>query len=438
MPIDLVLSLGLVGQGPKALWRRSQRFRSGAAGNAAVLVVGTAAGQLISIAGAPLLSRLYDSAAFGTYGVFMGSYGIAALLSSGQYHLAILVARDESEADGLLVVCGLVAVAVTLVAALAVAVAVPFLPVRLGRVAWLLVPAILVAGILQALTAWWTRRGDFRRVAASTIGRAVALLSMQAVAAFADAAGGLVLGQVASLAVVAYLLGGPASVRLHQSALTRRRIRIAARRWARFPFLVLPRALVHAFAQNGTFFVFIGVFGSAAGGLYWLAYRIIGLPGVVIGDAVRQVVWQRVGQSTPSEGRRTIVVTISSLGAVGIPLLGAAWFAAPGSFALAFGEIWRPAGEYASWLAIGLIAEFMSTPCEVGFLLAGRQGLHLWIEAASSVLKIGAVLIASHYGNDLDAVRALALTMALASIISVAASLHVTSARAPAGPGAPN
>ena len=75
----------------------------------ALLGVGTATGQAITLVSAPILTRLYTPADFGAFGVFAAIVGFMAGITTLQYGMAIpLPARDRAAAS-LLVLCVLLA-----------------------------------------------------------------------------------------------------------------------------------------------------------------------------------------------------------------------------------------------------------------------------------------------------------------------------------------
>src|SRR4051812_39113554 len=73
------------------------------AGPFVILARGTVLAQIITLAGVPLLARLYDAAAFGVYGAVSTTLLALSTIACGRYEQAIIPARSESEATRLVV-----------------------------------------------------------------------------------------------------------------------------------------------------------------------------------------------------------------------------------------------------------------------------------------------------------------------------------------------
>src|SRR5512142_456745 len=71
--------------------------------NVALLAGGTAFGQVITVAAAPLLTRLYSPGDFGVLAVFGSIVSVLAVVASLNYHLAIPLPDEDSAAARLLV-----------------------------------------------------------------------------------------------------------------------------------------------------------------------------------------------------------------------------------------------------------------------------------------------------------------------------------------------
>ena len=91
--------------------------------NFLVLMSGTALAQVISVAIAPFLTRLYDPADFGVFGVYISIVGIIGAVPTLRYEQAMMLPKSNEEAANLF---GDSLASVAIVATVAALVCIPF------------------------------------------------------------------------------------------------------------------------------------------------------------------------------------------------------------------------------------------------------------------------------------------------------------------------
>src|SRR5665648_504302 len=130
---------------------RSHFFR-----NVLVVMTGTVLAQAINLAFVPVLSRLYDPATYGVFGVYLAIVGIVSCVASLRYDTALMLPKDDADAAGILWICGIV---ITGIASLTGVVFLVFGD-QLGALLqtpklvpwlWLIPISIFLVGIWQAL-----------------------------------------------------------------------------------------------------------------------------------------------------------------------------------------------------------------------------------------------------------------------------------------------
>ncbi|HYD68485.1 hypothetical protein, partial [Azospirillum sp.] len=173
--------------------------------NLGTVVTGTLAAQAAALAAVPLLTRLYDPAAFGAFGLITALAGIAATVATGRWELAVVLPERDEDAAGVVLLALLATVAAVLVLAGAVAVAGPWLP-HAGLLWWL--PAmLLLTASAEVLAQWNLRRERYGTVARAQGARAAVMVAVQAAAGavapvLAGLLGGQALGQCAQVATL--------------------------------------------------------------------------------------------------------------------------------------------------------------------------------------------------------------------------------------------
>ncbi len=390
---------------------------------AGLLMAGSVGSQGIALALAPLLTRLYSPAEFGVFGVFTAVASLAASVASLGLDAAIVVERDPEQARftyGL----SLVLAAGAALAAAAVAVA-AFMSGWTGGL-----PAPVLAMVpLSVLALGWGQ---------VVVGRALALERAVAVAAgrFVRAAGvgavqmalaaisasgmalvaGAVIGQVAAATAVALLLRHTPGPRAGAAG-----FRAVARRHGTLLGWSAPQMLLNNLGASAAPMVLAAHFPDTVIGNFALANRVVQVPAVTLGEAMRQSLLKSASDTAGDAAAlsRLLARSTVALGAV----LGAAavvgWYEAPAVFAVVFGERWRVAGSYAAWLLIGQAAGIANIPAVTAVTVCGLQRPFFVFQLVSFPMRLGALAWGAVAGDAEFALAAYALA-------SVATSAAVT------------
>jgi O-antigen/teichoic acid export membrane protein len=391
----------VAGERPGRAWYR------GVAG----IVGGSAAGQGLVVLAYPALTRLYDPAEFGLLVVFTSVVGIVAVVSTASLEMAVPLPAEPDDAVAV-AWAGLCAVGATalLTAAVGWALADPVAAVlgvpRLAEVWWLVALSVLVLGCYQVASEWMVRQRSYSAVARRNVLQGVGQVGTQVGLGLAGVRPwGLLLGlPVGRLCGIGGVTG--------RAGLLRRRVpRPAAigralRRYRRFPLLATPSALLNSAGLDLPLLLVSALYGDARAGLLGLVVRVVGAPAAVIGQAVNQVFVGEsgaglraadsgMGRTVRSAARRLLVV------AAGPALLLV--LAGPALFAAVFGAGWAEAGEYARFLAVAYLAQFVVAPVASStLLLLERQGQQLAWAAVRLALTAGGPLVCGLAGAPIS------------------------------------
>ncbi|WP_459942961.1 lipopolysaccharide biosynthesis protein, partial [Deferrisoma palaeochoriense] len=155
-------------------------------GAVAALAGGTAASQALTLAVAPVLSRLYAPDAFGIFSVYASLVAVVSVFVGLRLDLAIHLPEDDDEAAEVLSTALAATAGCSLVVGAGVWLGGPWLAARLGdpRVAgylWVLPASLLGAGVFQAFRMWGVRRGAFRGLAAGSFVQAAGQAAAQVI-----------------------------------------------------------------------------------------------------------------------------------------------------------------------------------------------------------------------------------------------------------------
>jgi len=349
------------------------------------IVAGSVVGQAMVMLAYPLLTRLYTPAEFGLLTVFASVVGMVSVVSAGALESAVVIPVEDREAAavawaGLMSVC-LVAALTGAVGIFAAAPLSGLLGVpTLAGYWWLVSVTILVMGSYLVLSEWMVRDRSYgalgRRNLFQGIGQVGTQLGL-------GVAGIRPVGLLLGLGVGRLFgLGGLVSQRglLRQPRPSRDELVAAVRRFRRFPMLAMPSMLVNSAGLEIPLLLVSALYGDARAGLLGLTVRVVVGPLNIIGQAVNQVFTGETGvrvRERDARLARSVRGAARRLAATGaLPAIVLIGFG-PGLFGLVFGGPWAESGEYARYLAVAYLAQFVVTPISSTLFLLERQGQEL-------------------------------------------------------------
>ncbi len=374
------------------------------------LASGTTIAQIVVLASAPVLTRLYEPQAFGAWALFLAITGVTGVIACLGYQLAIVVAEDDDAGAALLWASSALAIlsgAVVLLVCglLPGSVLERFGGEEIAAYAPLAAFATSLWGVYNALNYWFTRTSRFGVLATTRVTSSV-------VTAAAQIGGGLLGAANPTMLVAGSLTGtlantlalGTRAVAVDRRTLARslRLTRIAeqVRRHWRFPAFTLWSELMIAVSWQVPALALGAYFTSTIVGYYALAFRVLALPMNLIGVAIGQVFYRRAAIARDAGGLDGVVRGVFSV-LVNVGLVPFVVLAIAGRdiFEVAFGSPWAEAGVYAQILSIFTLVWFISTPLATLFLVLNRQGRLAWLNAVILVTRLGSFVVGGWMGN---------------------------------------
>jgi O-antigen/teichoic acid export membrane protein len=372
----------------------------------AVLIGGTAVGQLIVVASSPLLTRLYSPTDLGTYSVAAAILVTLTVVSGLCYQQAIPLPESDVLAANILAVSLVATLGISVLCGLALWVAGPGLMALLGVSS--LSPYVLPIALGQmggggvlALTLWAIRTKSFSDIAATRLTQSGSLVAAQlGLGALGLGAPGLLIGSVVgSLMGSGRLARG--AWRTHAPAFRQiswRGMAEAATRYRRFPIFATPSNFLNTLGLQAPLLLMVGLYGPSIGGQFALATRIGALPVGLVAAAVGQVFTAEAARLAREEPAALIGLfwktTRSTAFLAFVPFvllaLGAYWFAP-----FVFGDSWRQAGLFVAVLTPLCFMQLVMSPTSAALDVLERQDLNLIREIVRSCLTGGAVAVAA-------------------------------------------
>lgn len=395
-------------------------------------MTGTAVAQGLAFLVSPILSRMFDPAAFGLFGMFTATCGIISVVSSGKYELAILLPKKDENAVNVLALSVLVVLifsvlSFVLVFFFRIIIADYLGSVALASILWWAPISVLFFGLHNVFNYWVTRKEQFKNSSVSRITQSVGREGTQlGLGWLSNLQGtGLVIGHLTGQAVSALLLiflSFKDGLMLMVKFISKKRMIVLAKRYKDFPKYNMPQNFLNSVSQNVPPILLAFFFNPAIVGFYWFTHRILLAPNKLIGGAIRQVYYQKATQFV-SDGKSIEKLFNKTTGALiifALVPLALVMITGPSLFAFVFGEEWFEAGRYARWLVLWWFALFINVPAVMTIPIFGYQKFHFKYE----VFLITGRFISLCTGGYLGSAY---LSIILFSITGFAANVFLTS-----------
>jgi len=376
----------------------------------ASIIGGTAGGQLIALACAPLISRLFPPEQYGPFAIVNAAVLPLATVAALRLDLAIPLPDDDDEALDLaalaLRVVAVVGTVLTAVAWWCRAWLVDLLRLETDPALLLWVPVVatlmsLFTVLNQVAIRWRLYRAIGRR---NILQASVVSLAQVAMGALGWGAHGLALGLAVGQLAGVLSLAGSVRRRVQGPALARPPKYVdLLRRYKSFPLLMAPSGLVNALGLQAPLLVMAALYGTTVSGWLGMTQRILSLPIALIGVALSQVYLGEFGAAKRSgtvDLQRLFLKASTRLGAAGLGLALLLLLLAPGLFAWVLGDQWRASGDYARALAVASALQLVASPLSQTLIVMGRLKTQAVWDFIRLLLCVAAVATAHRSGQN--------------------------------------
>jgi O-antigen/teichoic acid export membrane protein len=373
------------------------------------LVGGTAAAQAIALAATPLLTRLYGPAQMGELGLFTAFIGVAGVMVSGRYELAIPGATNDDDALslvrlalGLSIILGIASAAgLAMLQGLSI-LSYEILPWWSAPAA---LPAIVAFGWFSALRYWHLRHRRFGDISRVMLVQSGARVATSVGMGFASASsGGLLVGEVAGRVLgVARLLAGLRR-QVSWRGLATGPVAAVARRYRSFPSLLLPSTLLDVAALSLPVPLIAHYFGAAAAGTFLTVQRLSLLPAALVATGAGDVLHVSAVDALASgdgAARRLLHRSFWRLLAAALMIFVPLAVAAPLALPRFLGAGWNDAAPVFIALVPWSIANLVVSPLSRILAVSDHKHRKLVYDVLALVALVVAIVGCSRAGWDL-------------------------------------
>jgi O-antigen/teichoic acid export membrane protein len=342
----------------------------------------------------PLLTRLYDQAAFGVLAIFQSMLNIAHSVGVLGYHETIIIEKDEEKVKSLVRLCFILAFIMAVLVNAVLSIPLPyFLPYNGLKI--LLSAAIFFQLTNLIYTCWNVRTRHFKRNALYSVLQSVAIIVFQYVLFYGSSLNGMVIGlTLGYLAANMYMFINTRKVIIKR--ISRRDVLLVAKRYINFPKYFTFANFIESFSNNLPILFLTPLFSIQEIGLYGLAYKALAHGTSILSGNINHII--KSDMAAKRDTRRILPVYSKLMlllviigGAISV-IIG---FFAPRIFSIVFGYEWEGSGYIAKMLI----------PLSFAFLLKGMGNATLRVfektkymlcfSVISLALKLAALFIAS-------------------------------------------
>jgi O-antigen/teichoic acid export membrane protein len=388
----------------------------------------TALGQLIAIASAPLLTRLFSPHDYGAFFMINSASLVLAAGFAMRLELAVPLPSDDDDARRL------VALALSAIGVLLVIVAAVSFALRqsiaaafgLGDSPWIVMmigPVTASFALFAVLNAVAARERRYGAIARRQLVVAVATVILQVLSGLVGSGvGGLLLSALVAQVLGAASLFWGSKLMADRLDATRVGLGRTLRRYRSFPLALAPAGWLNSLGANAPLLIVGVLYSTDAAGWFGLTLRIVALPATLIGSAIAQVfVSELAFRRRQGSGTERVLFRKTSMSLTVAAVLFGASLAAVGPwlFGLVFGSEWSPAGDMARAYALAAAAQMLASPVSQTLIVYERAIAQVVWDGSRLLLTLSSLFIAWRLGGSaVMAVWALSVSTALCYVVN--------------------
>jgi len=360
--------------------------------NSARLLSANVVAQAIGLVVYPILTRLYTPEDFGLLNLVMSIGGVLIILSTAEYHTAIVLPKEESRAIGLSHIVFLNILFIVGITCLSVPfrhqIAALFGVEELAHW-WAILPIVVLAnGLWNLMNYCLIRKEQYAKISTYLISQSsLNALCKVGLGKWPIVSGGLILSSV--IAPVVALVGsmgliGKKQLKAWSQRLGSEQLRQIGREYRQFPLFNLPRTFINMLVCSMPVFLLTPGFGLKYVGYFTLAITLSFTPINLIARSLNQVMFQHTAKLVQAHQPlhpffKQYLIKISLVAALGLALVYAF---IPWLVRVVCGENWESVPAIVRWLYPYLFMTFVCGPVSFVSDVFGKQKIALFMETA--------------------------------------------------------
>lgn len=363
-----------------------------------ILSAGTAIGHALLVAVSPIISRIYTPEDFGIFAVFFSIFGLAAMISTFNFHVALPLPEKRQKAISLTALSLIILLLTTFFITVALVFFRSFLTKiptidTLGIYIWFLPPALLFAAANITFHYWLLRERNYKLLSITKIYQSVTMAFTQIGLGILHTPVGLIIGHMAAQFVGIVVMAR--NVFSDNKNLFKKvrapDIAAAFREYQQFALTLTPSAMASSASELLPPVFLAAIFSVEVAGAYAFITRIILGGSGFITQSVGKVFYveaiQRF-QESPQRLWGLYLRTCRRLILVGALPFAFLFFFGEIIITFIFGENWLLAGTIASYLAPHFFTFFVSNHALHVFVVTNRLSLKFYWDSLRLLLML--------------------------------------------------
>jgi len=382
------------------------------------LVKGTVLAQIIGVSAQFWLRRIFTVEDFGAFALYVAAVTILYSVSTGRYELAIVLPKDENDANGLFKL----SVFISFIFSATLFIILLFINDYIVRyvfandlidstlknqVLWLklsifLLPVgVFLIAVYNSLSYWFTRYKRYNEIVNVRISNAITNVGATTTFGMLNYSfGGIVLGYLLAHVIgIVYFLKLRSAENVAYSKVEYKKL---MKNYKDFPTKSMFSGLLNILASQLPIIIIGAFFGYAIVGLYEIIIRILNVPITMVGKSVSQVFFQKISDDV--KNNRDIGPYVNSFSKklfvfMLIPMV-IIFFFGDWLFVFAFGEEYRVSGELSAYFSLFFLVRFVYYSLSPLYIVKRKIGIELIQNSVYLISQIVALLVGYYYYHD--------------------------------------
>lgn len=363
------------------------------------LAGGTAGSQMITLAAAPILTRLYGPESFGVLATFTSLLALLNVVSSLRFELAIPVPKDDDEAISITWTSLFLVVTIAVLTGFILPHALRFFSLNLNEKLdniffALLALGVLSSGLYKVLSYWSIRTEKFNLLAKTKIKQGV--LGIVVNVAFSPFGSiGLLLGQITGQSAgILSLWQGSSNILNFSSSRYLISAKQVVKKYFEYALYGAPAGILNVLGNQVPYLMLITYFGASQLGFLSLAERIYILPAALIGGSVQQVLLSKAPRLFRARILSKVIWRMgSSLFCYGFSVALIYLFVIRPLIPHLLGTEWTGTARLIPLMTPMFLAQIVVSPLSPAFVAINKTKLEMICQFALSVIRILSIVI---------------------------------------------
>tara|TARA_R110001606_G_scaffold102588_1_gene224973 strand:- start:3804 stop:5015 length:1212 start_codon:yes stop_codon:yes gene_type:complete len=367
--------------------------------------MGTTIAQAIPIAISPVLTRIYTPSDFGLFALFNSLIAVFGVIASGRYELAIMLPKKDEDAINIASLGILISTFFSVFLFFIILFFNDSICSLLNNTdikPWLyFIPLVVFfTGVFNVLNYFNNRQKEFKTIASATAVKSLVSASIQLTIGFVKTgATGLITGQIFShMFANLRLLKNIISDKKMISNISKTEIKNMGKKYINFPKFSMPAILSNTLSTQATNIIIPIFYNVITLGYYSLVQRLLGLPLVLISNAIGQVYFKEAvsEQQLTKSVIKSTKSTFKKLLIIGIPLFLFLFLFIEDVFTIVFGENWAIAGYYAKIILPLFLVKFLVSIFTLLPIIHNETKIDLVFQLGMSIIVLSILVVANY------------------------------------------